>query len=393
MRTVTCQDQAGLTVNIANCDAAHPLVSMQACNIDPCPVYSWTGGPWSTCSAPCGVGTQTRQVDCISSIGNVVVASTLCNVAIMPTASQQCNTDACVVPRWVADTWGNCSAICGGGTQTRIVRCLNPDNSPATSGACTDPQPGTAQSCSLVACASYTWKACPTFYPCTAQCNGGGAMVGIQYRDVFCYREQDLTVVDNSLCTIVKPTSQLSVCNPQKCTKPNWMADANWGACVQGTDGVWVRTRTFHCHNADGTAALYSVCKADAGPLPIAILPCSPGTCSDSNGCPSVQIGSVFNDCSNGLSVCTVQCAATASQLADELNVLGLTPTLAAQCVRDLVAALPASFRPAPGLVDSMATTLASGQQNVCGAALSASTHVTVSWTALALAPALAVLF
>lgn len=207
-------------------------------------------------------------------------------------------------------------------------------------------------------------------------------MVGVQYRDVFCFKNQDLSVVDDSLCTGAKPTSQLSVCNPQQCTTPNWMADANWGPCVQGTDGVWVRTRTFHCHNADGTTAPYSVCKDGAGPLPVAILPCAPGTCSDANGCPQVQLGGVLNDCADGLDVCSIQCATSALALADELNVLGMKPAVAVKCLRDLEAALPPGFKPSADLVNRLANSLGTGNFNPCGY-LSGTTHIAAPWAVL----------
>lgn len=207
-------------------------------------------------------------------------------------------------------------------------------------------------------------------------------MVGVQYRDVFCYRDQDLTAVDNSLCTGPRPTNQLSVCNTQKCTGVNWMADANWGACTQGTDGVWVRKRTFHCHNADGTTALYSTCLASAGPLPISILPCTPGTCSDANGCPNAQIGALFTDCVNGLSPCSDRCAASSAGLADQLTVLGLSGSTAAQCVSSLANTMPVGFQPSASLVTMISGALLSGEKNVCGnpGGISASSHTVISW-------------
>jgi len=116
-------------------------------------------------------------------------------------------------------------------------------------------------------------------------------MVGIQYRDVFCIRQSDQAVVDNSLCTGTPPTTALSVCNTQKCTTYNWMANANWGPCEMDATGKYSRNRSFHCHDASGALTTINNCQSFAGKMPIGILPCAPGVCSDANGCPLVQIG------------------------------------------------------------------------------------------------------
>jgi len=210
-------------------------------------------------------------------------------------------------------------------------------------------------------------------------------MVGVQFRDVFCFREQDLTVVDNSLCgSQAQPTTALSVCNTQKCTKPNWMADANWGPCALGADGINVRTRTFHCHNADGTNAVYSVCTNGAGPLPIAVLPCTPGTCSDSNGCPNVQIGDVFARCGTGIRPCSTDCAGVTQTLSDELTALSMKGSVAATCAQTLANELPVAYQPSASLLSAITSALNSGQTNICqGGGVSASSYVIVSWGVL----------
>jgi phage anti-repressor protein len=71
----------------------------------------YTVGRWSTCSAGCGVGTQTRSVEC---------AGSSC-VQPAPASSRPCFTRACPsscrVGPWLA--WTECSKSCGRGVQVR----------------------------------------------------------------------------------------------------------------------------------------------------------------------------------------------------------------------------------------------------------------------------------
>lgn len=67
---------------------------------------------WSTCSAPCGGGTQTRTVVSQPQYGGVPCSDF--------TLEQACNTQPCPVD-CVVSSWGPCSANCGDGTQTRTI--------------------------------------------------------------------------------------------------------------------------------------------------------------------------------------------------------------------------------------------------------------------------------
>ncbi|XRB04552.1 TNFR-Cys domain-containing protein [Pycnococcus provasolii] len=55
--------------------------------------YSYTTGSWSSCSASCGGGTQTRSVACKRSDGQSV-SDSYCSESL-PSTSQSCNTQAC----------------------------------------------------------------------------------------------------------------------------------------------------------------------------------------------------------------------------------------------------------------------------------------------------------
>jgi len=95
---------------------------------------------WSQCSATCGGGTQTRS--CTSPSGGGLPCD--------GPASQPCNTDACPSTDPVDDggwsEWSACSVACGGGTQTRAC------NAPAPSNGGSDCVGASTQACNTDAC-------------------------------------------------------------------------------------------------------------------------------------------------------------------------------------------------------------------------------------------------
>ena len=109
-RTIITQPQHG----------GNPCNSQQenrSCNTQPCPVdcqlSQW--GEWGDCSASCGGGTQTRTRTIITQPQH---GGNPCN---SQQENRSCNTQPCPVDCQLSQwgEWGDCSASCGGGTQTR----------------------------------------------------------------------------------------------------------------------------------------------------------------------------------------------------------------------------------------------------------------------------------
>ncbi len=149
-RSVVCQRSDGQTVPDANCSEPKPT-SEESCNNQACPIYSWdTSLGWSECSATCGGGTQTRTVLCRDDGGN------LADEAFCPTpkpdVSQTCNADPCYNYAWQVGEYGACSATCGDGTQDREVKCYRNDQVLMADEYCQEAKPATNQACNLGSC-------------------------------------------------------------------------------------------------------------------------------------------------------------------------------------------------------------------------------------------------
>ncbi|KAK2587121.1 hypothetical protein KPH14_002883 [Odynerus spinipes] len=92
-----------------------------------CDAAKWFTGPWTSCSVPCGVGVQYRDVLCIARMTNdvkeyVVLPAKNCN-GTKPWNEQVCETAPCSA-EWYTSDWSECSATCGSGVQRRLVRCI-----------------------------------------------------------------------------------------------------------------------------------------------------------------------------------------------------------------------------------------------------------------------------
>lgn len=192
------------------------------CNVTdttPCPgaidclVSNWTD--WSTCSASCGGGTQTRSrtVLQLAAYGGSCPALS---------EAQACNTDACPPADCVVSDWGPwslCSAA-SGGTQNRSRTVLQ---QPAYGGA-TCPALSETQACP-VNCTVGGWSA---WSPCTAtECGVSGTQN--RTRAVL----QD-AANGGAACPALEETQACAQCCPVDCAVGAWGA---WSPCSAGCGG------------------------------------------------------------------------------------------------------------------------------------------------------------
>ncbi|XP_077642133.1 ADAMTS-like protein 3, partial [Lonchura striata] len=134
------------------CDnSKRPPPMTRTCNTKLCPPR-WQSGPWSRCSASCGVGIQSRAVSCRQP-GRAAAAARCAEPR--PHSLQACNQIDCP-PAWTAEEWQQCSRTCGGGIQTRRVSCkqLLTDGSflKHPDDTCQEPKLPTSKACAKVDC-------------------------------------------------------------------------------------------------------------------------------------------------------------------------------------------------------------------------------------------------
>ena len=106
----SCEGEAGGERGCSN-----PVLEAQAALVESeASPAQWRTGDWSPCSATCGGGLRTRQVDCLQQP---------CRERERPHSEDSCNPQPC--PAWNTGQWGGCDSGCGGGRgrARRLVRC------------------------------------------------------------------------------------------------------------------------------------------------------------------------------------------------------------------------------------------------------------------------------
>uniref|UniRef100_A0A8D3D444 ADAMTS-like protein 1 n=1 Tax=Scophthalmus maximus TaxID=52904 RepID=A0A8D3D444_SCOMX len=145
----------------------------------------WRVDPWSPCSATCGGGSQTRTVRCVRGPEgrSREVESQLClDTSRRPSDSRLCNLLPCA--RWATTFWGPCHGECIGpslATQHRHVYCQNTNGTKVSHRMCSGlHRPSSLKNCSTEGCALH-WRVGP-WTQCTATCGRHG----FQSRQVTC---------------------------------------------------------------------------------------------------------------------------------------------------------------------------------------------------------------
>ncbi|XP_028638577.1 A disintegrin and metalloproteinase with thrombospondin motifs 16 [Grammomys surdaster] len=154
-----CYRDLKVPVNASFCNPKTrpgPVTGLAPCKMSACPP-SWSVGNWSTCSQTCGGGTQSRPVRCTqrAHYREESISTSLCPQPAPPT-HQACNSQSCP-PAWSTGPWAECSRTCGKGWRKRTVVCksTNPSARPQLlhDTACTsEPKPRTHEVCLLKRC-------------------------------------------------------------------------------------------------------------------------------------------------------------------------------------------------------------------------------------------------
>jgi prepilin-type N-terminal cleavage/methylation domain-containing protein len=181
---------------------------------------------WGDCSAACNGGTQTRTNTC----------------ALVTTGlSQSCNTmDCCSSTSGTWTSWTSCSKACGGGTKTR-EKDLYSDYD----GRYCDTEYDSKQ-CNTDDCCSSTWTDWDSWGACDADCG-----TGTKYRSGTIYSDYD-----NSFCGY---NSDSTSCNAGSCEPP--AHDHDWNCRPASTHSVtWSNCTAGHSKHTTGFKILCCIC-------------------------------------------------------------------------------------------------------------------------------------
>jgi hypothetical protein len=193
-----------------------------------CNVYKQ--GPWSDCSTTCGEGIKTREIEC----GLVDGQCTGDSLSIIPcySSSSECSFD------WLVSEWGQCSATCGMGEQTRTYTCITGSGHIVEDSECEEnvgTAPPTTQSCDSGVECEDEW-ALGEWSDCSLTCG-----LGVQTREVVCLSHSTGEAIDGSNCGPNTPISQ-KCCLESDCLV--WVVSSTWGTCVNGEQARLVTCRS-----------------------------------------------------------------------------------------------------------------------------------------------------
>ncbi|TMS13657.1 A disintegrin and metalloproteinase with thrombospondin motifs 7 [Larimichthys crocea] len=196
-RTLACSSGSD-----SDCDPAKKPAPAQRCYLRPC--STWKAEEWTKCSKNCEGGIKSREVQCFDMRDQRPLRPFHCRaMSSRPPTRMTCNLQPCL--KWYTSSWGQCSEVCGGGEQQRIVTCPEKDQCDK------DLQPGNIQPCNSQPCAQWLTG---SWGQCSASCGGG-----LQRRLIKCINTKAETdeEVDQAQCDHEPQPESSQKCNLQDC--------------------------------------------------------------------------------------------------------------------------------------------------------------------------------
>ena len=141
--------------------------------------FTWRHGNWSDCSALCGGGAQHRVVVCVDDQGKRV-SQGLCNQRLRPQPERDCALVSCELFQWTVGNWSQVSQVTG-----RILRLF-------------------------IVC----------LFVCLFQCNTSCG-VGAQSRVVHCQHTGNSALMTDDYCSRLPKPETRATCNGTTC--PEWV--------------------------------------------------------------------------------------------------------------------------------------------------------------------------
>ncbi|XP_009700984.1 PREDICTED: thrombospondin type-1 domain-containing protein 4, partial [Cariama cristata] len=236
-----------LTVQQYRCHHLEKPETTSTCQLKICSEWQ-IRTEWTSCSVPCGVGQRTRDVKCVSNLGDVVDDEE-CNMKLRPNDIENCDMGPCA-KSWFLTEWSDrCSAECGDGVRTRSVVCMTNHVSSLPLEGCGSNRPSGTTPCNNGPCAGKVEWFAGGWTQCSTECGSG-----TQQREVICVRktEGNFDVLNPYECSYLeKPPSQQS-CYLKPCGS-KWF-HTEWSTCSRSCEGGF-RVREVRCLSDDMTAS------------------------------------------------------------------------------------------------------------------------------------------
>ena len=191
------------------CKSTPPKVTEKCLGTIGCKA-GWRTGSYGKCNTTCGIGYQTRNVECDYDLPNNVYLKTMgknCDPSKRPNNKKECKEDSSCKRYWKAEEWSKCPDVCGTGTQTRIVNCymgFNGTEKKIADSLCTDIKPITSKTCTnYVNCKETVGN----WSKCSSSCG-----YGYQTRKVECKNNLG-QIIDNINCPTINSVTKTKKCH------------------------------------------------------------------------------------------------------------------------------------------------------------------------------------
>ncbi|XP_064192169.1 thrombospondin type-1 domain-containing protein 4-like isoform X1 [Anguilla rostrata] len=258
-RQVLCrQVYANRTLNVqtSRCQHLERPETTSTCQLKICSEWQ-IRTDWTTCSVPCGVGQKSREVRCVSNVGDTVLDQE-CNMRLRPNDVENCDMGPCA-KSWFFTEWGNqCSAECGLGVRTRSVLCLTNHISSLPLEGCGSERPQENQVCNNGPCDTRIEWFTGRWSQCSAECG-----TGTQQREVVCLMKSDegFAVLPPYECSSLDRPLNQQTCQLKPCGAKWYHTD--WSSCSKTCEGGF-RVREVRCLSDDMLTS--EACAAQARP-------------------------------------------------------------------------------------------------------------------------------
>ncbi|KAM8973938.1 thrombospondin type-1 domain-containing protein 4 isoform 2-T2 [Pelodytes ibericus] len=245
-----------LTVQPYRCQNLEKPETTSTCQMKICSEWQ-IRTEWTPCSVPCGVGQKTRDVKCVSNIGDIVDDEE-CNMKLRPNDIENCDMGACA-KSWFLTEWSDrCSAECGEGVRTRSVTCLSNHISSLPLEGCGNNRPPESTNCDNGPCDGKVEWFTGSWSQCSVECG-----TGTQQRDVICIKKtaEGFTVVKPYECSYLERPPHQQSCHLKTCGAKWFYTD--WSTCSKSCEGGF-RIREVRCLSDDMTHS--DKCEPDLKP-------------------------------------------------------------------------------------------------------------------------------